>query len=157
MKYPFFILSILLILLSITGCGNTDKTSIDLSNLQQSAYDSSEQNKDVILSIKEETVTRSSDKITLVFNNNSEKTYLYEDMTLLEKEIDGTWYSINHKPNVAWKKAAFILKPKEAREIDFLIESYYGLLDTGKYRVIKLISEDSGQQDSFITTEFNID
>jgi hypothetical protein len=152
MKITFFVLCIMLIFLMPVGCKSNPKQNFD-----QSPYLASGQNPDVTLSIKENTVTSKMDEITLIYTNNSKTEYLYGGIDFLEVEIDGIWYPVPPKDNVAWSMVAYILPPNGVTESSFPIKELYGDLESGKYRVLKTLSKpDNTQEGKYIIAEFII-
>lgn len=147
------ILTILLcgvMVLGITGCGNS-KNEFDVgkkSNIQISQND-------VIMTIKEGTLTNKS--ATLVLTNNSDKNFQYGNPYEIEIKKDGEWHKINVELN--FDMPAFPLSSKESKEIELNWENGYGKLAKGTYRIIKGINYEyeEGKYETFnVAIEFTI-
>ena len=110
---------------------------------------------DVIMTIKEGTLTNKS--ATLVLTNNSDKNFQYGNTYEIEIKKDGEWHKINVELN--FDIPAFPLSSKESKEIELNWENGYGKLAKGTYRIIKDIDYkyEEGKYKSFnIAVEFTI-
>ena len=110
---------------------------------------------DVIMTIKEGTLTNKS--ATLVLTNNSDKNFQYGNTYEIEIKKDGEWHKINVELN--FDIPAFPLSSKESKEIELNWENGYGKLAKGTYRIIKGIDYEyeEGKYKSFnIAVEFTI-
>ena len=126
-------------------------------DLEKSPFIAAEQNQDVELSIKEKTVTSETQTITLTYTNKSGTEYSYGGVDFLDVEIDGTWYTVLHKDNVAWDMLAFLLPANGSAESSFPIKMYYEDLNSGKYRIVKKLNTlDSTHIGSYIIIEFTV-
>ena len=147
------ILTILLcgiMVLGMTGCGK-QKNEFDIGNKS----DIKNSQNDVIMTIKEGTLTNKS--ATLVLTNNSDKNFQYGNTYEIEIKKDGEWHKINVELN--FTLPAFHLLPKESKEIELNWENEYGKLSKGTYRIIKGINYEyeEGKYKSFnVAVEFTI-
>ena len=147
------ILTILLcgvMVLGMTGCGK-QKNEFDIGNKSDIKISQN----DVIMTIKEGTLTNKS--ATLVLTNNSDKNFQYGNPYEIEIKKDGEWHKINVELN--FDMPAFQLPAKESKEIELNWENGYGKLATGTYRIIKGIDYkyEEGKYKSFnIAVEFTI-
>ena len=147
------ILTILLcgiMVLGMTGCGK-QKNEFDIGNKS----DIKNSQNDVIMTIKEGTLTNKS--ATLVLTNNSDKNFQYGNPYEIEIKKDGEWHKINVELN--FTLPAFHLLPKESKEIELNWENEYGKLSKGTYRIIKGINYEyeEGKYKSFnVAVEFTI-
>lgn len=147
------ILTILLcgvMVLGMTGCGK-QKNEFDIGNKSDIKISQN----DVIMTIKEETLTNKS--ATLVLTNNSDKKFQYGNTYEIEIKKDGEWHKINVELN--FDIPAFPLSSKESKEIELNWENGYGKLAKGTYRIIKDIDYkyEEGKYKSFnIAVEFTI-
>lgn len=149
------ICSVFLVILAIAVAGCNSSKKLDVSKLDKSLYDASQQSKDVTLSVKEQTITPQTEEITLVYTNNSSKEYIYGEEPHLEMEVDGIWYVIPVLDGVGWNEMGYILSPKDSREDIFTIKTYYGKLEPGNYRIIKTLHSDG--EPIFIIGEFKVE
>ena len=127
------ILTILLcgiMVLGMAGCGKA-KNKFDIGNKSNIKISQN----DVIMTIKEGTLTNRS--ATLVLTNNSDKNFQYGDPYEIEIKKDGEWHKINIE--LYFDMPAFQLSAKESKEIELDWENGYGKLANGTYRIIKEI------------------
>ena len=147
------ILAILLcgvMLLGMTGCGK-QKNEFDIGNKSDIKISQN----DVIMTIKEGTLTNKS--ATLVLTNNSDKNFQYGNTYEIEIKKDGEWHKINVELN--FDMPAFQLLSKESKEIELDWENKYGKLAKGTYRIIKGIDYEyeEGKYETFnVAIEFTI-
>ena len=110
---------------------------------------------DVIMTIKEGTLTNKS--ATLVLTNNSDNNFQYGNPYEIEIKKDGEWHKINVELN--FTMPAFQLSARENNEIEINWENGYGKLEKGTYGIIKGIDYEyeEGKYKSFnIAVEFTI-
>jgi len=147
------ILTILLcgvMVLGMTGCGK-QKNELDIGNKSDIKISQN----DVIMTIKEGTLTNKS--ATLVLTNNSDKNFQYGNPYEIEIKKDGEWHKINVELN--FDMPAFPLSSKESKEIELDWENGYGKLAKGTYRIIKGINYEyeEGKYETFnVAVEFTI-
>ena len=147
------ILTILLcgvMVLGMTGCGK-QKNEFDIGNKPDIKISQN----DVIMTIKEGTLTNKS--VTLVLTNNSDKNFQYGNPYEIEIKKDGEWHKINVELN--FDMPAFPLSSKESKEIELDWENGYGKLAKGTYRIIKRIGYEyeEGKYETFnVAIEFTI-
>ena len=125
------ILTILLcgvMVLGMTGCGK-QKNEFDIGNKSDIKISQN----DVIMTIKEGTLTNKS--ATLVLTNNNDKNFQYGNPYEIEIKKDGEWHKINVELN--FYMPAFQLLSKESKEIELDWKNEYGKLAKGTYRIIK--------------------
>ena len=148
------ILTILLcgvMVFGMTGCGK-QKNELDIGNKSNIKISQN----DVIMTIKEGTLTNKS--ATLVLTNNSDKNFQYGNPYGIEIKKDGEWHKINVE--LDFTIPAFQLLSKESKEIELNWENGYGNLATGTYRIIKGIDYEyeEGKYETFnVAVEFNIE
>lgn len=136
--------------LGMTGWGK-QKNEFDIGNKSDIKISQN----DVIMTIKEGTLTNKS--ATLVLTNNSDKNFQYGNTYEIEIKKDGEWHKINVELN--FDIPAFPLSSKESKEIELNWENGYGKLAKGTYRIIKDIDYkyEEGKYKSFnIAVEFTI-
>ena len=147
------ILTILLcgvMVLGMTGCGK-QKNEFDIGNKSDIKISQN----DVIMTIKEGTLTNKS--ATLVLTNNSDKNFQYGNTYEIEIKKDGERHKINVELN--FDMPAFPLSSKESKEIELNWENGYGKLAKGTYRIIKGINYEyeEGKYEAFnVAIEFTI-
>lgn len=147
------ILTILLcgvMVLGMTGCGK-QKNEFDIGNKSDIKISQN----DVIMTIKEGTLTNKS--ATLVLTNNNDKNFQYGNPYEIEIKKDGEWHKINVELN--FDMPAFQLLSKESKEIELDWENEYDKLAKGTYRIIKGIDYEyeEGKYETFnVAIEFTI-
>ncbi len=147
------ILTILLcgvLVLGMTGC-KKQKNEFDIGNKS----DINVSQNDVIMTIKEGTLTNKS--ATLVLTNNSDKNFQYGNPYEIEINKDGEWHKINVE--LYFTLPIFELSAKESKEIELDWENSYGKLAKGTYRIIKEIDyeyEEEKYENFNVAVEFNI-
>ena len=148
------ILTILLcgvLVLGMTGCGKS-KNEFDIGNKS----DIKVSQNDVIMTIKDGTLTNKS--ATLVLTNNSDKNFQYGNPYEIEIKKDGEWHKINVE--LDFNLPAFHLSSKESKEVELNWENGYGKLAEGTYRIIKSIDYEyeEGKYETFnVAVEFTIE
>ena len=138
------------VVLGLTGCGK-QKNEFDIGNKSDIKISQN----DVIMTIKEGTLTNKS--ATLILTNNSDKNFQYGTPYEIEIKKDGEWHKINVELN--FTMPAFQLSAKENKEIEINWENGYGKLEKGTYRILKGIDYEyeEGKYKSFnIAVEFTI-
>lgn len=149
-KMVFAILLCGVLILTVVGCAKT-KNKLDIGNKSNIKA----LKNDVIMTIKEGTLTNKS--VTLVLANNSDKKIQYGSSYEIEIKKNDEWHKINAKLNFTLQ--LFILESKEKNEFELNFEDGYGKLPSGTYRVIKKIDKEKedGVFDSFyVAAEFTI-
>ena len=148
------ILTILLcgiMVLGMAGCGKA-KNKFDIGNKSNIKISQN----DVIMTIKEGTLTNKS--ATIVLTNNSDKNFQYGDPYEIEIKKNGEWHKINIE--LYFNMPAFQLSAKESKEIELDWENGYGKLANGTYRIIKEIDyeyEEEKYETFNVAVEFTIE
>lgn len=142
MKYVYKGLLLFVILFGIVGCGNKNMDN------------------KVILGINEDSLT--NEGVTLILKNNSLMDYSYGETYYIEKYIDNNWKMLDTIHELVFNLPALGLLAGETKEININWEYGYGLLDSGKYRIVKEIFKmsDSNIDNSVkfnVYAEFEID
>ena len=149
-KMVFIILLCGVLILTMTGCVKT-KNKLDIGNKSNVKA----LKNDVIMTIKDGTLTNKS--VTLVLINNSDKKIQYGSSYEIEIKKNDEWHKINAELNFTLQ--LFILESKKKNEFELNFEDGYGKLPSGTYRVIKKIDKEKedGVFDSFyVAAEFTI-
>ena len=149
-KILFAILLCGIMVLGMTGCGK-QKNELDIGNKSNIKISQN----DVIMTIKEGTLTNKN--ATLVLTNNSDKNFQYGNPYEIEIKKDGEWHKINVE--LYFDMPAFQLSAKESKEIELDWENGYGKLAKGTYRIIKGIDYEyeKGKYETFnVAVEFTI-
>lgn len=153
MRKLFIIMLLIISIGTLNGCNSIKE--LDSNKLEKSIYEISEQSKDITIAVKEKDLTVETESVTLIFTNLSDEDYIYGAEPHLEVKIDDNWYVLPTLENVAWDEIAYILSPRDSREVIFLIKDNYGKLNEGEYRIIKNFYSDG--EPTFATVEFKLD
>ncbi len=148
-KTIFIILVCGTLVIGLVGCGRS-KNKIDIgepSDIQTSQ-------RDIVLSIKEGTLTNIG--ATLILENNSDQLLHYDDSYEIEIKKDVKWYKVNAE--IFFNEPLFDVEEGKSKELDLKWEYGYGKLPRGKYRIVKKVYfENDREQEFYISVEFNID
>lgn len=104
---------------------------------------------DIILSIKEGTLTKTG--ATIIITDKSNKDYTYGKDFILEKKIKNTWYKLAAQ-ETWWDLVGYKIDENNTLELEQKWEEIYGKLKKGTYRILKSI----GTTDEYIYVEFEI-
>ena len=123
---------------TLLGCTNESKNnSVDIGEKSKYVL----RNDLVNISVNEESLTNSKATFTLI--NYTDENYDYGEPYLIEYKKDTVWYVMPPINNMDFNMIAYILKPKESKEITVDWEYHYGKLSPGKYRLIKYVFRES--------------
>ena len=142
MKKFLIIVCSLALVLSLCACGNG---GFDKKKLQLSEYDGVELSEDIMMYIKQKTVTDATEELALFFENLSDKEYTFDAAARLEVNIDGSWYLIAPKSD-AMTMQLYHLPANGSEETGFNLAGNYDKLPEGSYRIVKLFVDAEGAQ-----------
>lgn len=146
MKKVLFILLCCLVIFTIGGCG---KEKLEIGNVSDKVI----KDNDILLTVQKDSISKIG--ATFIITNNTDKNIIYGDDYELEIKKDNEWHVFNVRIN--FMTIGYILNAHDSKEIDINWENNYVNLDSGEYRLIKLISFEEGEKDSFyIASEFEI-
>lgn len=133
--------------------------STDATDWKPTTYKTINNFNGVTMSVQKETV--SADGLTVMFQNLSGKMCMYGDKFVLEKRINGLWYQVPVAidGNYGFDDIGYQLAPGQDKEWKVHWKWLYGSLNTGKYRIVKDVSDfrKTGDYDTyFLTAEFVI-
>lgn len=155
--WKFISILILLVSILLIACGNENST--ETKDWESTQYYMVNNFDGISMNIKEGSV--SSTKLTVIFDNNSDKQGMYSDDFLLESKIKGDWYQV---PTIideyGFHDIGYELPPSGNKELTIDWDWLYGSLDTGEYRIIKKILDfrDTGDHDEYyLAAQFTID
>ena len=143
---------LLLFILPIWGCG--DKAPAE----NESPHGEVNQVPGVEMTVKEGSERRTG--LSLRMENTTEIAYITGSFYALERKEDGKWNEVLKTPSDTargWTLVAYPIAPKGSREETIDWVWLYGELPPGEYRVIKEISEDKPESETFyLAAEFTI-
>ena len=93
--------------------------------------------KNVIMKLKENTLTKSG--ATIIITDNNKVKYTYEEYYKLEKRIDHIWYELKPSGDVLFNEMGYLVDDNNELEMNIDWSKTYGNLTSGKYRIIKRI------------------
>ena len=146
MKKIFIILLCGVLLFGVTGCGKNkfrvgEKSTVEVVD------------KYVTFDLNEETLTNTS--ATVIFRNNREYNVNYGTLYELEIKQDGEWHKIDIE--MFFNMPLLTLKSGETTELEFNWEDSHGELKAGEYRIVKSISVENDEVETFhVAAEFTI-
>lgn len=113
----------------------------------------------VTMSVQKETL--SANGLTVMFQNQSDKTCMYGDKFVLEKKINGLWYQVpvTIDGNYGFNDIGYQVASGQEKQWKVHWKWLYGSLNTGEYRIVKDVSDfrKTGDYDTyFLTAEFVI-
>ncbi|WP_163580988.1 immunoglobulin-like domain-containing protein [Gracilibacillus saliphilus] len=140
-----YILSFVLILLA--GC-NKDLTE----ELPKSDYGEILEQDNYELKLDKNKYSNEVDQITLELTNNSASNLNFGLIYYMERYIDGSWYQIPFKDDTEFQTIGIMVKPNESYTQNISTNHLKHDLSSGKYRVVKPISEEIT-----LATEFEVE
>lgn len=105
--------------------------------LEPSPYGEDDQMADISITMAQSVIDKNAESATLIITNRSEDEYIFGVPYGLETERDGAWFTYQPKEEQAWIDIAYILEPGGSNEETISINSLYGTLERGRYRVVK--------------------
>ncbi|MGL4337192.1 MAG: immunoglobulin-like domain-containing protein, partial [Turicibacter sp.] len=104
-------LGVLLMMVMLVGCS---QDSFNYDKLEKSNVVINDS--DVLASIKENNSEQSTNTITLVLENKTQKEYLYGAEFSLEIENEGQWYIVPFNESAAFIEIGYMLDPYKTNE-----------------------------------------
>lgn len=96
-------------------------------------------------------------KITLVYKNNTDNTYMYGEEVILEKKENGKWQQLKAAEGTGWHDIGIILMPKQEAKQRVPLSLFFPSLKSGDYRLVKkLYAETQGQDNITLYASFKI-
>lgn len=129
------------IILSIIGLISftVDTKIITQENRTFSSYGEIEVQEDIYMEVNQQSVTKTGLELT-IYNKTNEELGYGEDY-FIEKQENGNWKAFPGKPDAIFAGIGILLKPNSSHQEKISFQEIYGELPTGKYRIIKEISE----------------
>ena len=144
MKKLIIVLCITLLLIS--GCNENSNFIGNVSDIKIS-----NNNKDVLLTIKDGTLKDTT--TSLILENNTNKTLYYDEVYEIEIKKDNKWHKINVE--LDFDLPLWMVKPKSREELKLDWKYGYGKLEPGKYRIVKKVYFEE-ENSFYISAEFII-
>ena len=139
-KTVLLIFALCILLGSLTACSPVKR------NLERSPYSNEQELGEISMIVRDESVRPQTEVITLVIQNLSGKTFEYGAPYVIEKQVDGLWYSYPPEEDIGFIMILYILEPNTTAEETIILYSFYGRLEPGKYRVVKSFSAEDGTE-----------
>lgn len=105
--------------------------------LEPSPYGAENETADISVVMTPSEIDKNAESATLVITNLSDNEYIFGAPYALETQRDGAWFVYPPKEELAWIDIAYILEPGGSNEETISINSLYGTLESGTYRVVK--------------------
>lgn len=105
--------------------------------LEPSPYSADDEMAEISVVMEQRDIDKNAESATLVITNLSDNEYIFGAPYTLEIERDGAWFVYPPKEELAWNDIAYILEPGGSNEETIAINSQYGTLESGTYRVVK--------------------
>ncbi len=158
-RYFCLLFCVAMSLILLSGCGSSSNSPKG-TDWKPTMYETVNNLDGVSMIVKEGTV--SSTGLTVIYENNSDKQFIYGEYFLLEKKIEGRWYEvpITLDGNYGFNDIGYELSPSDARDWAVDWEWLYGSLGTGDYRIVKDILDFRETGDFaryYLTAEFTTD
>ena len=162
-RHLILLIYVTIILTILVGCGTDDGNNggADIeTDWEPTQYADVNQLEDVTMTAKEGAV--SPTEVTLVLGNNSDTDLEYGEYFILEKKINEAWYEVpvTIEGDYGFNDIAYALPSNEKVEVDIDLEWLYGIIDKGKYRIVKDVIEfrDTGDFDKhYLAAEFSME
>lgn len=97
--------------------------------------------------------------LTVTIDNRSNKRLLYGQYFSVEKKIDGYWYEVPILEDAySFIDRGHNVKAQKSVEWEVDWEGYYGILDSGEYRILKefSLSENTDEETYHLAAEFTV-
>lgn len=95
----------------------------------------------ITVQLEKEQYTTKDTETQLTLHNDSEITFLYGQEYLLEKNVNGTWYEIPLKEEMAFTSEGYNLAPGQRVSETISLDIFSEELSPGRYRIIKVFSD----------------
>ncbi|HSN66501.1 MAG TPA: immunoglobulin-like domain-containing protein [Fusibacter sp.] len=148
-------------LMLLSGCNKSENPSSQIEeNLTPSQFESINDFEGVSMNVVDDSA--SSTGLTVLFENDSDKSCIYGSYYLLEKKISDKWYEVPvvFEGDYGFDDVGFPLEPSQTSEWTVEWEWLYGILDTGDYRIVKDILDFRGTGDFdtyYLAAEFSVE
>ncbi|MDE6285074.1 MAG: hypothetical protein K2M17_04950 [Bacilli bacterium] len=110
---------------------------------------------DIIMTIKQDTLTRTS--ATILLTNNSDVSYSTGRGYRIDTFKDGKWYTLSLLEDMIVTADALGIDPDNPLELTLYWERSYGELENGQYRIVKSVfTDDRPLKDKDVIVEFTI-
>ena len=146
--------------ISIVGISEEDKREI--WSVEETRYKNVDDLEGVTLKTSKDSYDNNVDEICFIFENDTDKEYIFGEHFQLEKLKDGKWYQLlPNEQDRLWTLIGYPLKANSIREGTLNLGELYGNgnLEDGRYRIVKGIhyKRSVGDLDHYyLTAEFDI-
>ena len=152
MKKLLIALCMMMSAVLLAACG---ANGLDVSDLEKSPYNAVDQSKEVTMELEDATVAVGTDTLNLHFANSGDTEYTFGMEPHLEVEVSGVWYVVPTVEDAAWIEIAYVLPAGEGTDLEFALNTFYGSLPAGHYRIVKPLYTQAGN--TFAIAEFTIE
>lgn len=128
---------------------NENDTEISSNTLE---FNRSKEN--VTIEVLKETITK--DQVEILITDNNEDHYGWGVEFRVQKKVNGEWKDLEYiSDDVSWIDIAYELNEDNQLTQKLNIAEYYGELENGIYRIVKLVTDNGGYIDIY-SNEFEI-
>ena len=119
---------------------------------------SNSQQEDVVLSIKNNTLSNQGVVVVIGKTNNLEKQLMFSSDFKISKLVNAKYEPLEYKiPNAGWDDIGYPIKKNSSMEFEIKWEYLYGKLEPGKYKLEKeYFVDDKVDVKKTVATEFEI-
>ncbi|MCD7971864.1 MAG: hypothetical protein LUG18_04240 [Candidatus Azobacteroides sp.] len=135
MKAEKIIILALFVFLPLSGCRNNKEKSISTKTLQSGKIE---------LTIHPESYDTIPEKVPLKIWNNTPDTIEFEAKYKIEKLAGNTWVPLEFSDEIAFIDILYILAPGQCKVYDIYLYPDIAEYQPGRYRVHKMIMENTG-------------
>ena len=155
------VLICVLSLMLLSGCKKSENPDSQIEeNLMPSQFESINDFEGVSMKVIDDSASPIG--LTVLFENDSDKSCIYGSYYLLEKKIADKWYEVPvvFEGDYGFDAVGFPLEPSQTSEWPVEWEWLYGILDTGDYRIVKDVLDFRGTGDFdtyYLAAEFSVE
>lgn len=176
-KYISLLLLMIISLISLLGCSNDEASLLELkpvadssksqdlkiqnikANWKTSEYDLLNEVRDVVMEVKEDSL--SPQGLTIIFKNESNREIIFGEKYILEMKVDDIWFEVPLLiEDYGWDNIGYELPYSGSRELQVNWKWLYGDLEEGQYRIIKnivILQEAGSFREDYMAAEFVIE
>lgn len=147
MKKILSVLFVILILTVAVSCGTVEKEN---SGSEKTAFttEATASSNGIVLTSDKTVYSTDTEKLTVVWNNNSEEKIGFGQMFTLEKKDKTTWNEVEPETEVVFNLDCYTIEAGAIREHTYNLQ-VYGDLEVGEYRInttYRISNDESGTE-----------
>lgn len=146
-----YVLVMMMFMVACANSGENESNPTSDHNMEATTYEIINNFDRVTMTIKESSI--SSNGLTVIIENDSNKECIFGEFFVLEKKIDDSWYQVpvEIEGDYGFEDIGHELESGGSREWKTDWEWLYGSLDVGQYRIVKDILDfrEAGDYDKY--------